>query len=179
MKPRIPVRAMALAAMGAALIAVCSWISVPTPLPNGVPFTLQTFAVCLLTALYGWKLGLGTVAVYLLLGAVGAPVFAGFKNGAAALAGPTAGYIFSYLPYAMLCGLPFRRAQDTFPGRCLMCAVGTAVCYALGTAWFIRFTGRTLAESLSLCVLPFLPGDAAKILLASLLTPRLRSAMKT
>lgn len=170
------VRVLVFCALFAALTAVCAQLALPL---NPVPISLCTFAVMLCGLLLGWKYGGIAILVYILLGAVGAPVFAGFKNGAAALAGPTAGYIFSYLPYAMLCGLPFRRAQDTFPGRCLMCAVGTAVCYALGTAWFIRFTGRTLAESLSLCVLPFLPGDAAKILLASLLTPRLRSAMKT
>ena len=76
---------LAFIAMGAALIAVCSWISVPALLPTGVPFTLQTFAVCLLAALFGWRLGLVTVGVYLLLGAVGLPVFAGFKGGVGAL----------------------------------------------------------------------------------------------
>ena len=77
MKPRFSLRDMALAALGAALIAVCSWISLPALLPTGVPFTLQTFAVCLLAALFGWRLGLVTVGVYLLLGAVGLPVFDG------------------------------------------------------------------------------------------------------
>ena len=74
--------------MGAALITLCAWISVPTT----IPFTLQTFAICLVAALFGLRTGFWTVAVYLLLGAVGAPVFAGFRGGIAALLGTTGGY---------------------------------------------------------------------------------------
>lgn len=178
MKSRIPVREMALAAMGAALIAVCSWISVPTPLPNGVPFTLQTFAVCLLTALYGWKLGLGTVAVYLLLGAVGAPVFAGFKGGVAALLGVTGGYLVGFLFTALVTGLLAEKLSRRFPLLLVWMALGLALCYAFGTVWFVQVYAKntgpiSVATALGWCVLPYLLPDAVKLTLAALLTGRL------
>ena len=170
------VRKMVFCALFAALIVVFAQLQIP--LPGLVPISLATFGVMMAGLLLGWKYGLLAVAVYILLGAVGVPVFAGFKGGVSALLGPTGGYIIGYLPYAALAGLNLRKVQGSFWGRCGLLVLGTLACYILGTAWFMHVTGRTLAESLSLCVLPFLPGDAAKILLASFLAPRLRKALK-
>lgn len=161
-------------ALLAALTAVCAWLVIPI---GPVPISLSTFAVMLCGLLLGWKYGVIAVAVYILLGLAGVPVFTGFRA-AAALVGPTGGYIVGYLPYATLAGLPVPSLQNSFWGRCLLLVLGTLVCYALGTAWFMHFSGRTLAESLGLCVLPFLPGDAAKIALSAFLAPRLRKAIK-
>ncbi len=169
------VRDLVYCALFAALIAVFAQLSIPI---DPVPISLATFAVMMCGLLLGWKGGLAAVAVYILLGAAGAPVFAGLKNGAAALAGPTAGYIFGYLPYAALAGLPIKRWQENFGLRCVLCLFGTLACYALGTGCFMIQSGRGLWDSLGLCVLPFLPGDGAKILLSSFLAPRLRKAMK-
>ena len=88
---------LARAALFAALIAICSWISIPT----AVPFTLQTFAVFLALGVLGGKLGTLSVAVYLLLGAVGLPVFAGFQGGLGALLGATGGYLAGFLLTAL------------------------------------------------------------------------------
>lgn len=169
------IRTLVYCALFAALIAVFAQLSIPI---DPVPISLATFAVMMCGLLLGWKYGTAAVGVYLLLGAAGAPVFAGFKSGAAVLAGPTAGYALGYLFYAALAGLPIKKWQQSYFLRCVLCALGTLACYFMGTAWFMHQSGRGLAESLSLCVLPFLPGDAAKILLASFLTPRLRKAMK-
>lgn len=174
---RTNTRQLVFCALFAALIVVFAQVQIP--LPGLVPISLATFAVMMAGLLLGWKYGLLAVAVYVLLGAVGVPVFAGFKGGLGALTGPTGGYIIGYLPYAALAGLPNQKPQDSFWGRCGLLALGTLACYALGTAWFIHATGRTLAESMGLCVLPFLPGDAVKIALASFLAPRLRKAMKS
>ena len=87
-------------AMAVALIAVCSWISIPTT----VPFTMQTFAVCLVSALLGTRRGFLAVVCYLLLGAAGAPVFAGFKGGLGALLGVTGGYLVGFLFTALIAG---------------------------------------------------------------------------
>ena len=162
-------------ALVSALIAVFAQIQVP--LPGLVPLSLATFGIMMAGHLLGWKYGLLAVGAYVLLGAAGVPVFAGFKGGLAALTGPTGGYIIGYLPYAALAGLPVKKGQDSFWGRCGLLALGAVTCYALGTAWFMYTAGRTLAESMGLCVLPFLPGDAAKTALASFLAPRLRKAM--
>ncbi len=170
------VRKLVFCALFAALIAVFAQLQIP--LPGLVPISLATFGVMMAGLLLGWQYGALAVLVYVLLGAVGAPVFAGLKGGVSALMGPTGGYIVGYLPYALLAGLPAKKLQGSFWGRCALLALGTLACYGLGTAWFIHVTGKTLGASLSLCVLPFLPGDAGKILLSSFLTPRLRKAME-
>ena len=173
---KVNIHQMVFCALFAALIVVFAQIQVP--LPGLVPISLATFGVMMAGLLLGWKFGLMAVAVYVLLGAVGVPVFAGFKGGIAALTGPTGGYIIGYLPYAVLAGLPVKKAQESFWGRLALLALGTLACYALGTAWFMHATKRTLGESMGLCVLPFLPGDAVKMALSSFLAPRLRKAMK-
>ena len=170
------VRNMAFIAVMAALICVAAPWSVP--MPGLVPVSLATFAVYLAGSLLGWKKGTIAVLIYVLLGAVGLPVFSGGAGGFAKLFGVTGGYIVGYLPYAVLAGLPPLGGKDTFWGRCLMLALGTLVCYALGTAWFMAQSGNPLGASLSMCVLPFLPGDAAKIALAAFLAPRLRKALR-
>ena len=166
---------MVYAALFAALIAVFAQIHLPI---EPVPISLATFGVMMCGLLLGWKWGAAAVAVYLLLGAVGVPVFASFRGGLAALTGVTGGYLIGYLPYAVLAGWNAPKLRESFWGRCLLLALGTIVCYTLGTAWFMALSGRSLADSLTLCVLPFLPGDAAKILLSAFLAPRLWKALK-
>ena len=168
-------RRLVFCALFTALIAVFSQLQLPV---GPVPVSLATLGVMLCGLLLGWRCGVLAVGAYILLGAVGVPVFAGFQGGAGRLLGPTGGYIVGYLFYALLAGLNLPRLQERFWGRCVLLLLGTAVCYVLGTAWFVKTSGRTLAESLSLCVVPFLPGDAAKIALAAFLTPRLRKALK-
>ena len=168
-------RGLVFCALFTALIVILSQIQLPI---GPVPVSLATLGVMLCGLLLGWRWGVLAVGAYILLGAVGVPVFAGFQGGAGRLVGPTGGYIVGYLFYALLSGLNIPPLQERFWGRCILLLWGTAVCYGLGTAWFTYMSGRTLAESLSLCVIPFLPGDAAKIALASFLTPRLRKALR-
>jgi biotin transport system substrate-specific component len=167
-------RDIAYIAMGVALIAICSWISVPMT----VPFTMQTFAVCLVTALFGLKRGLWTVAAYILLGAVGAPVFAGFKGGFGALLGVTGGYIVGFLFTALVVGLASERWGRKLKVLVPAMILGILLCYAFGTAWFVLVYTKNsgpigVGTALGWCVLPYIPADAAKLLLASLLSVRL------
>ena len=167
-------RELAFIAMGAALIAVCSWIAVPT----AIPFTLQTFAVCLVTALFGLKMGLGTVALYLLLGAAGLPVFSGFKGGIGALLGTTGGYLAGFLFTALAVGLAVDRFGRSLPVLIVSMVLGILLCYTFGTAWFVFVYTRESAAigvgtALGWCVLPYLLPDAVKIALAAVLTGRL------
>ena len=173
-KRRFDAWELAIMAMGIALITVCSWISVPLT----VPFTLQTFAVCLIAALFGPRRGLGAVGCYILLGAVGAPVFAGFKGGFGALLGVTGGYIVGFLFTALVVGLAAERWGRKLKVLIPAMVVGILLCYAFGTAWFVLVYTKNsgaigVGTALAWCVLPYIPADAAKLLLASFLAVRL------
>ena len=174
MKNSLTTRDIATIAMGVALIAVCSWISVPMT----IPFTMQTFAVCLVTALFGLHRGMWTVLCYILLGAVGAPVFAGFSGGFGVLLGTTGGYIVGFLFTALIVGLAVEKFGRSLPVLVVSMVIGILVCYAFGTVWFMvvyaRKTGPIgLGTALGWCVIPYLLPDAVKIALASVLTGRL------
>jgi biotin transport system substrate-specific component len=164
---------MMLCALFAALTAVLSQIVIPI---GPVPINLATFAVFCAGALLGPRLGALSLTVYAALGAVGAPVFAMFRGGLGALAGPTGGYIIGYIPAAFLTGLlleKINKDDKIYPYLAAMFA-GMLSCFILGTAWFVVSTGTGLAEALMLCVVPFLPGDFLKIAAATLLAKRLR-----
>ncbi len=167
----------------AALMAICAWITVPAT----VPFTLQTFGVFLTFYLLGGKRGTLSIAVYILLGAVGLPVFSGFKGGFGVLLGTTGGYIVGFLFSALAMwglNLILSRFENDNKNKKLLfpfleMAVGLLVCYAFGTAWFMIVYARTkgavsLATCLSWCVLPFIVPDLIKITLALILGTRLK-----
>ena len=171
---RISIREIAYTALGVALMIICSWLSVPLT----VPFTMQTFAVCLVAALFGLKIGMWAVAVYLLLGIAGVPVFAGFEGGLGYLLGATGGYLVGFLLTALVVGIA---ADKRGRGKKVLISamvVGVLLCYALGTAWFVLVYTRTsgpvgVATALVWCVLPYVIPDMVKIVMAALLTNRL------
>ena len=167
-------RKLAAAALFAAMTAICSQIQIPLPM---VPINLALFAVHLCGALLGAKWGALAMAAYALLGAVGVPVFSGFAAGPAVLFGKTGGYILGYILCAAIVGAMTRRIGFTFPKVCAAMVVGVAVCYAFGTAWFMVLTKMNLMTSLTYCVIPFLPGDAVKIVLATVLALRLKKPL--
>jgi biotin transport system substrate-specific component len=155
-----------LALAGSLLLAISAQISVPM-VP--VPMTMQTFAVVLIGAAYGWRLGGATVALYLAEGAMGLPVFA---NGGslASLTGPTAGYLFAFVAAAALVGwlVEMGWGQSVFKTTAAM-ALGTAVIFAGGIAWLSTFTG--FEKALEVGMYPFLPGAVFKIALAAAVLP--------
>ncbi len=176
---KFSVRDMALSALFAALIAVCSWISVP----SAVPFTLQTFGVFMAAGLLGGKRGTVSVLIYILLGATGIPVFSGFKGGAGVLAGSTGGYIVGFLFTAIIMWLFEAKARNRKYTLPISMAVGLLACYAFGTAWFMLVYARTsgsvgLVTALTWCVFPFILPDAAKITLACFLIRRIKSVVR-
>ena len=161
----------------AALICVAGPLSIQI---GPVPISLASFAVYLAGAVLGWKKGPLAVAIYLLIGGVGLPVFAGFSGGFSRLAGVTGGYLVGYLPCALITGLGV--SQPPAPQKPawhlpVMMVLGTLALYILGTAWFMAQTGNGLGASLGMCVIPFLPGDAAKIVAATLIAAPVRRAV--
>ena len=178
-KQKWQARDMAYVAIMSVVIAICSWISVPTT----VPFTLQTFAVFLAVGVLGGKRGSLSVLIYILLGAVGIPVFSGFAGGFGVLLGNTGGYIIGFLFSALLMW-----AMESISGKknlwlALSMVLGLLVCYAFGTVWFMvgyaRNSGAVgLATVLGWCVIPFIIPDLIKIALALVLSKRLRKVLK-
>lgn len=166
-------------ALFACLMAICSWISIP----GQIPFTLQTMGVFLAIGLLGGKRGTLAVLVYILMGAVGLPVFSGFTGGIGRLLGMTGGYIVGFLASALVMW-----AMEALLGKkkwvlAVSMAAGLLVCYAFGTAWFIVvYTGSkgaiTLGAVLGMCVIPYIIPDTVKIIVALLLTGILRRFVK-
>lgn len=154
---------------GSALVAVCSHIALPlwfTP----VPLTLQPFAVLLLGLVLGPRLAAATLAAYLLEGAAGLPVFTpGFAlgTGIAHLLGPTGGYLMSYPAAAALVSWLRRRVARGFAGAVLSAAVGDVLILLCGFVWLAMWTHTSVSAAFALAVLPFLPGDALKVVAAA------------
>lgn len=173
-KSAVNVRKMVYIALCAALMAICSWISIPT----SIPFTLQTFGVCVTVGLLGTQAGFLSVLIYILLGAVGLPVFAGFSGGMGALLGTTGGYIVGFLFTALAVGLMTGKFGRSIPVMAVAMVIGIALCYAFGTAWFMYVYAGTsgpigLMTALGWCVIPYIIPDCCKIALAIVLIKRL------
>lgn len=163
----------------AVLIAVCSWISIPLT----VPVTLQTFGVFAAVGILGGKRGTIAVLVYILMGAIGIPVFSGFTGGLGILAGTTGGYIAGFLFSALLMWGMEKLFGRSTPVLAVSMVLGLILCYAVGTVWFmIVYAGTSgsvgLLTVLGWCVFPFLIPDAAKIALALLMTKRLSGVVQ-
>lgn len=176
---KLNMRDFTLIAMFTAVIAICAWITIPTT----VPFTLQTFAVFLTIGLLGGKRGTISVIFYIFLGAIGVPVFSGFKGGVGVLLGQTGGYIVGFIGTALFAWLVERLLGRKQWVLILSMTVGLLICYAFGTFWFIEvYTGSTgavgLLTVLGWCVFPFVIPDAIKIAAALLITDRLRKYIK-
>lgn len=160
------------------LIAICSWISIPME----IPFTLQTFAVFLSVAVLGGKRGTLSVVVYVLLGAVGVPVFSGFTGGIGVILRNTGGYIIGFIFTALAMWLIESLFGRKLWVQAVSMVIGLMVCYAFGTAWFMlvymRSTGAVgLMTVLGWCVFPFIIPDAVKIALALILSNTLRKPL--
>ena len=161
-------------AIFAVLMAVCSWIAVPTT----VPFTMQTFGLFLTIGVLGGKRGTLAILIFILLGAVGIPVFSGFTGGLGILFGTTGGYIIGFIFSGLVMW-----AMEKLIGRktwalALAMVLAMIVYFTFGTAWFMAVYGRTvgpigLSAVLGWCVLPFVIPDILKMMLALMLCGRL------
>ncbi|MGM9607109.1 MAG: biotin transporter BioY [Oscillospiraceae bacterium] len=174
-------RDLAYIALFAVLIAVCSWISIPTPWQ--ISITLQCFAVFLAVGVLGGRRGTLAVLVYILLGAVGIPVFSGFRGGLGHLLGTTGGYIIGFLFTALVMWLMEALLGKKLWVLAVSMVLGLAVCYAFGTAWFMVVYARNsgaigLGTALGWCVIPYIIPDVVKIVLALVLSRTLRKVLK-
>lgn len=170
---------MAYIAVFIVLIAICSWISIPMT----VPFTMQTFAIFLAVTVLGGKRGTLAVAVYVLMGAIGIPVFAEFSGGIGVLMRSTGGYLIGFIFTALIMWL-----MESLLGRkvwvqAVSMVMGMFTYYAVGTVWFMlvymRTTGSVgLMTVLGWCVFPFIVPDIVKLALALSLGNTLRGPLE-
>lgn len=162
-----------------ALMAGVMCLLGPLSIPIGpVPISVMTLLIYLSVYILGMKMGTISCVIYLMLGFVGLPVFAGYTGGAGKLLGPTGGYLVGYIFLALVSGflmekMAYRRIW------CLLATIaGTAVLYVFGTAWFVVLMDCSIGYALSMCVVPFLIGDLAKIVLAELVGQEVRRRLR-
>lgn len=179
MNAKMNIKKTALISLTATIICICSWITVPF----SVPFTMQTFAVFLALELLGGAEGTAAIGVYILLGAIGVPVFSGFGGGIGHLIGPTGGYIIGFL-FSGLTYITAQRLQvKNILLKILIRALAMMLCYLVGTLQFVYVMGINgnplgFGSALLVCVLPFILPDAIKITLAAYIAKAVKKKIK-
>jgi len=171
-------RGIALAATFAALISLTSPVRIPLDPITQVPITLQVFVVYLAAALLGARYGALSMVIYLVLGAVGLPVFAGLSFGTAVLLGPTGGYLFAFPVATLLGGYVARRRPATRRGDTIRVSLSALlsllVIYVIGVVWLSYYLGLSLLNGVLLGAVPFIPVDLLKAAVAVPIAVRLR-----
>lgn len=173
---RISLREQVTAAIFAAIIAVLSQFTLTLPI-TVVPFTLQTFIIGLTVTILGTRAGTWAIAIYLLLGLIGMPVFAGGASGLQALLGPTGGFLLGFLFNGLATGWLLEKLGRNYPGAISANLVGAAIVLLFGALWLQISTGISFSAALQSAVIPFLvPGvikAVAAAIIALLITKRL------
>lgn len=162
-------------ALFTAVIAIMAQISIPMPL--GVPMTMQTFAITLAAVVLGAKRSALSSLIYVLLGAVGLPVFSAFTGGIQSLIGPTGGFIISFPIMAFIIGLGVDKCKNNKAGFVICLIAGTLVNYAVGVAMFCVLMNSTISAAFAACVLPFIPTAVIKAVLASVIGLAMRKRL--
>lgn len=161
-----------------ALMTAVTSVIAPMSFPIGVvPVSFTNFAIYLSVYLLGWKMGTVSYILYILIGAMGLPVFSGFSGGLGKLFGPTGGYIIGFIPMAIIAGLVVEKYENRILQFTAM-VVGTCISYVIATAWFCVVMNSGVAAALGICVLPFIPGDIAKMVIAITGGSTLRNRLK-
>ncbi len=169
-------RGMVYASMFGALTAIGAYIIIPLP---PVPITLQTLFLNLAGALLGGYLGALSQVVYILLGVIGLPVFAGGKAGLGVLIGPTGGYLFGFVAAAFVVGkLIALRKKPGLVWTVVSMVAGMVIIYSLGVFQLTLVAKLSVEKAITVGALPFLPGDAVKIVLAALIYLKTRDILK-
>ena len=161
-----------------ALMAALMCILGPMSIPIGpVPVSLTNLVIYLAVYLLGTRGSTISYVVYLLLGAVGLPVFSGYQGGLGKLAGPTGGYLAGFILMAIISGVFLEKSGCNTVITGLGMVLGTAVAYLFGTIWFVFEMQCELWYALTVCVFPFIPFDLGKIVIAAVLGQAIRSAL--
>lgn len=165
---------MAIIGVMAAVMCMLGPLSIPL---GPVPISFTNLAIFIALYALGMKNGTISLLIYVFIGFVGVPVFSGFSGGPAKLLGPTGGYIVGFILMALIAGYFI----DRFFGKWYWCftgmVLGTAICYTLGTAWLAWQADLSAGAALAAGVLPFIPGDLAKIIFSTVAGPEIRKRL--
>lgn len=163
--------------LSVAILAVCAWISVPV---GAIPITMQTMGVCVVAGLFGIKRGTISVLSYLILGAIGVPVFSNFQGGIGYLAGATGGFAIGFLLTAIIIGMAVEKWNNKPIATALSMVIGVIACYCFGSMWFalVYSNSASIGAVVTTCVLPFVVPDIIKIALSVLLVQKLKKFVK-
>ena len=172
-----PVKTMTLIGLMTALICILGPLSIPIPF-SPVPVSMTNLAIYLTIYVLGMKYGTLSCLVYLLIGFAGVPVFSAFSSGPAKLLGPTGGYLFGFIFMALICGFFIDRRPSKLYLHFIGMVLGTAVCYVFGTLWLAYQAELSFQAALMAGVIPFIPGDLIKIVIAMLLGSQIRKRVK-
>lgn len=172
---KIRTKQMVLIALMTAVTCVLGPLSIPLPF-SPVPISLTNFAIFLAIFVLGMKNGTISFIIYLLLGAIGVPVFSSFRGGLQVLAGPTGGYLIGFIFLALIMGFALDHFDRKLVPTIIGMIIGMAVCYAFGTVWLAKLLSLSFKEGLMMGVIPYLAGDVAKIIIAAIVGPKLYGA---
>ena len=175
-KSKFSVKQLALVGLMTAVICVLGPLALSIPI-SPVPISLGTLAIYFVVSVLGMKLGTISVVIYILLGLVGVPVFAGFTSGPGKLFGPTGGYIIGYIFMALICGLFVDKFGRNLPVYFLGMLLGTSACYILGTLWLGFQVVMCFSVVLAVGVLLFILGDLVKLVIAMLVGFQVRKRL--
>lgn len=156
---RLDTRKMIFIGLMTAILVILSQISIP--MPSGVPITLQTFAVALIGFMLGWKSATIAVSVYILLGAVGVPVFSNARGGIGALLSVTGGFIWGFIPFTMFCGIEYKRHNAI--GSIVFGMLGLVICHVFGVLQYSAISSNNIAISFAKVSLPYLIKDGLSV----------------
>lgn len=170
-------KTMALIGVMVAVTCILGPLSLAIPV-SPVPISLTNLAVYFAIYVLGMKRGTISYCIYLLLGLVGLPVFAAFTGGAGKLFGPTGGYLIGFIFMALICGFFIEKWEKKLYMHFIGMVLGTAVCYVFGTAWLAYTAHMGFAAALAAGVIPFIPGDLVKIIIAMIAGSAIRKQLK-
>ena len=163
-------------AIGTALLVVCSWMA----LPSAIPITMQTFAIFTVLGMLGGRNGNAAILIYVILGAMGLPVFSHFKGGLAIIFNdPAGGYIIGFIVMALVYWFAEIMFGKSLTVRIISMVIGLAVCYIIGTLWYVRLNLHVhvsvgFVSALTMCVTPFVIPDLAKLALSVLVVQKMK-----
>ena len=170
-------RQITLIGLMTAITCILAPLSIPLPF-SPVPISLTNLVIFISVFILGMKDATISFLIYLLLGSVGLPVFASFYAGLSVLAGPTGGYLIGFIFLALIQGFAMKYFDRKLIPTIIGMLIGMAVCYIFGTVWLAKLMSLSFKEGLFMGVIPYLPGDAVKIIIAVIVGPKLYAATK-